>query len=94
VSCGDLQPRSYPCISSQSVVIAGANGVVNFTVQAPCVGDCGGGDQVTVDEILTMVNIALGNLNVSACLAGDTNGDNQITVDEILTAVNNALNGC
>jgi D-alanyl-D-alanine carboxypeptidase len=49
---------------------------------------------VTVDEILTMVNIALGNSPISDCLPGDANHDGQITVDEILTAVNNALNGC
>jgi photosystem II stability/assembly factor-like uncharacterized protein len=59
-----------------------------------CVGDCGGNSTVTVDELLTMVNIALGNAEVSACEAGDVNGDGQITVDEILTAVPNALNGC
>jgi hypothetical protein len=59
-----------------------------------CVGDCGGDDQVTVDELLTMVNIALGNAGVGTCEAGDANHDSQITVDEILTAVNNALNGC
>jgi hypothetical protein len=49
---------------------------------------------VTVDEILTMVNIALGNEPLSDCGAGDGNGDHQITVDEILTAVNYALSGC
>ena len=59
-----------------------------------CVGDCTGGGQVTVDEILTMVNIALGTVQVSGCNAGDVNGDGEITVDEILTAVNNALTGC
>jgi hypothetical protein len=59
-----------------------------------CIGDCNGNGQVTVDEILTLVNIALGNANVSTCRAGDANHDNKITVDEILTAVNNALNGC
>jgi hypothetical protein len=59
-----------------------------------CVGDCGGDGTVTVDEILTMVNIALGNTGVSSCSAGDANHDGQITVDEILTAVNNALNAC
>jgi hypothetical protein len=59
-----------------------------------CVGDCGGDDMVTVDEILTMVNIALGNTPVADCLAGDRSGDGTITVDEILTAVNSALNGC
>jgi subtilisin family serine protease len=60
----------------------------------PCVGDCNGDGQVTVDEILTMVNIALGNADLSACTAGDANDDGHITVDEILTAVNHALNGC
>jgi hypothetical protein len=61
---------------------------------SPCAGDCNGNGTVTVDEILTMVNIALGNRPVSSCFAGDLNGDGQITVDEILVAVNNALNGC
>jgi hypothetical protein len=59
-----------------------------------CVGDCTGGGQVTVDEILTMVNIALGNAALTNCPAGDANHDGQITVDEILMAVNNALYGC
>jgi hypothetical protein len=49
---------------------------------------------VTVNEILTMVNIALGNAPLLNCEAADANHDGQITVDEILTAVNNALNGC
>lgn len=60
----------------------------------PCVGNCNGDSSVTVDELLTMVNIALGNASVSTCSAGDPNHDDHITVDEILTAVNNALNGC
>jgi len=49
---------------------------------------------VTVDEILTMVNGALGDADESTCNAGDASRDGQINVDEILTAVNNALNGC
>jgi hypothetical protein len=59
-----------------------------------CVGDCGGDGEVTVNELLTMVNIALGNADVSTCTAGDTNQDGEITINEILAAVNNALNGC
>ena len=49
---------------------------------------------VTVDELTTMINIALGNTDVLGCTAGDANHDGQISVNEILTAVNNALNGC
>jgi uncharacterized metal-binding protein len=59
-----------------------------------CVGDCDAHHQVTVDEILTMVNIGLGNVPLLDCEAADANHDGQVTVDEIVTAVNNALNGC
>jgi len=65
-----------------------------IVIPSPCVGDCSGDYTVTVDEILTMVNIALGNANVSDCDVGDVNQDGQITVDEILTAVNYALTEC
>jgi hypothetical protein len=60
----------------------------------PCGGDCRGDETVTVDDLLTLVNVALGNANVGVCTAGDMNHDNEITIDEILTAVANALNGC
>src|SRR5690349_13744453 len=60
--------------------------------RAQCVGDCNGDNEVTVDEIITMVNLALLG-GVEGCVAGDSNTDGQITVDEILTAVNNALTG-
>ena len=60
----------------------------------PCVGDCNGDGQVTVNELIQMVNIALGTADVSTCLAGDANRDGEITVNEIVAGVNNALNGC
>jgi hypothetical protein len=60
----------------------------------PCVGDCNNDHSVTVGEILTLINIAVGNAEISACEIGDANQDGQITVDEILTSVNYALNGC
>jgi len=59
-----------------------------------CVGDCGGDGAVTVNELLVMVNVALGNAEATACAPGDANGDGAITIDEILRAVNDALNGC
>lgn len=59
-----------------------------------CVGDCDGSGAVTVDEILTGVNIALGLRAVGDCPAFDSDSSGSVTVDEILTAVNNALNGC
>lgn len=59
-----------------------------------CAGDCNGDLQVTVDEILSAVGIALGNLAVTDCTAADLNGDGTVTVDEIIAAVNAALTGC
>jgi len=64
------------------------------TAQAACVGDCNDDGAVTVDEVITMVNIALGTAAVATCNAGDGDGSGDITVDEILTGVTNALEGC
>ncbi len=59
-----------------------------------CIGGCDGNGQVSVDELLTMVEVVLGDQPPSACRAGDGGGDGQVTVDEIVSAVVNALNGC
>jgi len=67
---------------------------VDIVDEVSCVGDCDGSGAVTVDELLTMVNIALGIADVSACEAGDANRDGQVTIDEILSAVNAALTSC
>jgi ELWxxDGT repeat protein len=63
-------------------------------VPAGCAGDCNGDGAVSVAELITMVNIALGNMGMPECEAGDGNDDGQIAIDEILKAVNSALNGC
>ncbi len=59
-----------------------------------CAGDCNGDFTVTVDELLTAVNIALGKAPAINCAAADLNQDGIVTVDEIVSAVNSALNGC
>jgi len=59
-----------------------------------CPGDCSGDGMVAVNEIVLMVNIALGSGTAGQCPAGDTNADQEIAVDEIVAAVNAALNGC
>lgn len=71
-------------------------GTYDFSVSysLACTGDCGSDGFVTVDELITMVNIALGNIPMAMCKAGDANGDEHITVDEIITGVDHALNGC
>jgi cysteine-rich repeat protein len=64
------------------------------TAEISCPGDCNGDGQVTVDEIVTAVNIALGNAPLTQCPRADDDGDGQVTVDEIVRAVDAALNGC
>ncbi len=68
--------------------------VTPTTPSESCVGDCDGNGEVTIDELITMVSIALGNRPVSACLPGDPSGNGEITIEELVVAVNNALNGC
>jgi hypothetical protein len=58
----------------------------------PCIGDCNGNGEVTITELLTLVQIA--SCAAGSCAAGDTNDDGQVTVDELLEAVHHALVGC
>ena len=68
--------------------------VTPTTPPAACVGDCDGSGEVTINELITMVNIALGSAPVSNCPAGDPSGNGEITIEELIVAVNNALDGC
>jgi len=49
---------------------------------------------VTTQDLITIVNIILGNVPVTECDVGD--GDLQAGIDvvELIAAVNNVLNGC
>lgn len=81
------QARSGPTVVEMSA--SGAE-----LILTRCTGDCDGDNSTTVDEIVRMVNIALGTQSLILCRPGDTVVDGQVTVDEIVTAVNNALGGC
>lgn len=59
-----------------------------------CPGDCNGDGQVTIDELVKGVNIALGQQLLAACPAFDRGGDGQVTIDDLIAAVNAALTGC
>lgn len=64
------------------------------TLPRRCIGDCDGDGLVTVDEILTMVSIALGEVDGSLCSAGAAGGRQVTSIDQIVTAVDHALYGC
>ncbi len=57
---------------------------------AVCAGDCDGDGRVAIEELITGVNIALGNLDLSVCPAFAPDASIAILV----RAVNNALDGC
>jgi cysteine-rich repeat protein len=59
-----------------------------------CVGDCNHNGVVTVEELITMIDIALSTIGGGSCVAGDGDDDGGITVAEIITAVSAALHGC
>ena len=59
-----------------------------------CVGDCDCTGVVRVNELVTMVSIALGNIAAAACLPGDANDNGEITIEELVRGVKNALDGC
>jgi len=61
---------------------------------AACRGDCSGDGAVTVDELITLVNIALGDTGLETCSSADGNADGVLAIDELVTAVNQALYGC
>lgn len=59
-----------------------------------CVGDCDASRDVTVDELVRGVTIALGDRPLGDCVPFNVNGDAVITVDELVAGVNSALEGC
>lgn len=59
-----------------------------------CGGDCDDRGQVTVDEIVRGVGVALEVVDFCKCGLADGDGDGLVTTDEIIDAVNSALRGC
>ncbi len=59
-----------------------------------CDGDCANDGAVTVDEIVTGVNLALGVAPLAQCNPFDRDASGGVTVDEVIAAINNALSGC
>lgn len=59
-----------------------------------CAGDCGNNRVVTVDEIVVMLNIAVGSTSLDDCRAGDADGDGNIFIGDLLKAVNRLLGSC
>ncbi|MFQ5664852.1 MAG: hypothetical protein ACE5I7_00310 [Candidatus Binatia bacterium] len=89
-------PTSTPTPpSSTATPTAVATATLTSTPGAvTCVGDCDGDNAVTVNELVTGVNIALGRLPLDTCERFDRNSDGQVTIDELIAGVGAALKGC
>jgi hypothetical protein len=61
------------------------------SASARCVGDCSGNGQVTIDELVTLVNIALGSAPASTC---PNFVECQICISDLIGVINTALAGC
>ncbi len=59
-----------------------------------CVGDCNRNKQVTIDELVKMINIRLNLQPITNCLRGDGEGDGRIQCYEVNQGTNNALYDC
>lgn len=82
-----LPATSTPTITPTATVTPTAT-------MAPCPGDCNGDGFVTVDELVTGLEVALGQQPSDACPPLDKDGDGTVTIDELVDAVNAALGGC
>lgn len=59
-----------------------------------CPGDCGGNGEVTIDELLLAVRIALALEPLQACAAADSDADGIVRIDDLIRAVRSGLQGC
>ncbi len=60
----------------------------------PCPGDCSSDGSVTIDELITCVNVALGTLPLAQCPQCNTGSDADVDIDDLVAAVNSSLNDC
>ncbi|MDX2170208.1 MAG: hypothetical protein SF182_24265 [Deltaproteobacteria bacterium] len=74
-------------------LLAVLSGTARAQVPA-CIGDCNSNKQVTVEELVRGVNIALGAQGVETCTSFDRNDNAEVTIDELIAGVNSALQGC
>src|SRR5262245_12577398 len=59
-----------------------------------CTGDCDGDGEVSIAELITGVNISLGNAELDTCDVFDADENGQADIYELIAAVGNSLNGC
>ena len=96
-----MASRPFAIVTDRSRLALGVVLCVHLGLAMPpalraqdCRGDCNGNGVVSVEELVRLVNIALGGAAVTSCPPGDQNGDGQITIDELVAAVRALLENC
>jgi hypothetical protein len=86
-----------------AVVLALAAGTIHWfppvagvsqPVASGCIGDCDDDGVVSIDNVILMINVALGTAPAGACAAGDADANGRIAIDELVAAVHAALVRC
>jgi hypothetical protein len=81
--------QAFPAV----IRLAGGGFVVAWESRLRCPGDCDGSGNVTVDELVRLVDAALLRQPANECEA-DANADGVVTIDELIRAVASALRSC
>ena len=78
------------------LVLAGTVTARSASAAVPlvCAGDCDANGLVTVNELISGVQISLQRMALPVCDSLDRDRDDRVTVDELIVAVNNGLHGC
>jgi hypothetical protein len=93
LSIGDQAACDVTANSSNRSNVTFTDGKVTVGPPNGCVGDCDGSQMVTISELITGVNIALGSLDPSACVAFQ-NDSHMVDIAQLIKGVNNALGMC
>lgn len=59
-----------------------------------CAGDCDASANVSVNELVRGVSIALGRASVNTCVSMDVDAGGTVSIDELVGAVDRLLHGC
>jgi large repetitive protein len=89
-----VSPTATPTLTLTPLTLTPTVAATVTSTVTACAGDCNGNGQVTVDDLILAVNIALGSQPIDRCRAADGDRNDMLTVSELITAVNRALSGC
>jgi hypothetical protein len=86
-------PTATPTATATESPTVTSTATTTATVPAVCAGDCGADAAVSIDELISLVNIALGLASAETCPHGIPDGAT-VDIALLVRAVGSALNSC